>query len=1246
MHLTTLIAWHDSGWNGKICRNPKANKYCESFRYIKKGKFGLQYGNKPIEKIKCENNAGKIANEVEYNGKKWDACGNEINLFYQYKFNSMVYGWTVNKKIDVLKDIFLDYWFNFYYNNDALCFLYCRENPVIDDKLLVACVKPKVKKLVVECNLNKNKKVISKEIEEQNFNKLNNEEFYKSLFKDFKDKDYRKIYPYISIEFDPEDIIFIIPYQELGEYFGYENIPEELILDIPNELKKSFLYTTNFLPNEFSCIILEKALEIIKNIKNLMEEHEKLKKKLKEFRNIEIEKYEERIKKQLDELKKLKIKYPSLPSVLRFCGVEEAISMYIDAVKNGKEDEMYNEVKEYLKENKPNPNWKIDRMVLNNFNKLSNSKHDFLLNYIPYYSLTKSQIEEIFKQHDKGFINIEKVLDNPYLLYEELKPKEQLFLDISFWELDSWERRRLGEDNFDIINKHRIRALLIAILKKALLDGHTVLPLAPKDLPSVKKDLKYYYNEINKYISEKVRLDFDRFLELIDKHEDYIKEKIWIDKTTFKDELDRTYNIKLFALKDIRKMEVYIEEKINKMLGKYWNVEICEEEIKEKLKKLKEKKSINIPKELYKEAIKDQSKAIKTLLENGCSILTGPAGTGKTTVIKVLLDIICEKENPKDIVILTPTGKAGVRVKDALEDIINKYKCIKSPTTIHKFIKDCSRFDWEYKEFEITTKKDVDILIIDEASMVGTELLYKLLQCIDLGKLKRIIFIGDVNQLPPVEAGKPFFDLYQYLKRKENKDKQYIAELKICLRAESRKIVEFSELFLNINKESKYKIIKELKLSEEVMNGFTKYSLKDEKGIERITVLIWKDNSQKAKALEYAIDEIIRDYGGNPDNYRDFFKCFVYYDKAQILTYTKNRGFLSSYWINQWIRDDSKYINESIRNYFIRYQFTCGWGYADKVIQTENIWNLDVWDYKRQMSISNHGVFNGMMGYVSFTRYKDRVVKFYFPTVQAYIGISKNTKEKLINYLKRNYKSLRYKNKEELMKNLKNKFLLNTEKLEYAYAITTHKSQGSEFENVIFVLPKYSNISKELIYTAITRAKKKLYIITDSLDSLFNAGKYSEVIGRYSILFNSPIDPRHYPEDLRIITLKGDIVRSWQECLIANLLYYEGIDYKYEIPYENLIPDFMINNKEDKIILWEHLGMMDNEEYKKNAEEKLKVYENNGFYIIKIRDIDTENFKKVFEENDKLLIVSTTDDIRNSRELYDKIKILKDVLNT
>jgi len=233
-------------------------------------------------------------------------------------------------------------------------------------------------------------------------------------------------------------------------------------------------------------------------------------------------------------------------------------------------------VREALENNEENEKWEINRKVLNEFNKKSKSIREFLTNYIPYYPLTKSQIEEIIKQHKRGFINIEKVLKNPYLLYEELKPKDNLLLNISFWEIDNWELRRLGENNFDITNKHRIRAMLIAILKKALSEGHTVLPLTPRDLPSVKKDLRHYYDEINKYLPEDVRIDFDRFLELIDEYEEYIKEKVWIGETEFEDELGRKYKLRLFALKEISpKIEKYLyqwsdNEVLNSLYASKW----------------------------------------------------------------------------------------------------------------------------------------------------------------------------------------------------------------------------------------------------------------------------------------------------------------------------------------------------------------------------------------------------------------------------------------------------------------------------------------------------------------------------------------------------------------------------------------------------------------------------------------------------------------------------------------------------
>jgi PDZ domain-containing secreted protein len=68
---------------------------------------------------------------------------------------------------------------------------------------------------------------------------------------------------------------------------------------------------------------------------------------------------------------------------------------------------------------------------------------------------------------------------------------------------------------------------------------------------------------------------------------------------------------------------------------------------------------------------------------------------------------------------------------------------------------------------------------------------------------------------------------------------------------------------------------------------------------------------------------------------------------------------------------------------------------------------------------------------------------------------------------------------------------------------------------------------------------------------------------------------------------------------------------------------------------------MNNEEYKKNAKGKLKSYEDYGFHVIKISDVNEGSFEKIFNENDKILIVSTHEDVKNSKELYNKIKILK-----
>ena len=150
-------------------------------------------------------------------------------------------------------------------------------------------------------------------------------------------------------------------------------------------------------------------------------------------------------------------------------------------------------------------------------------------------------------------------------------------------------------------------------------------------------------------------------------------------------------------------------------------------------------------------------------------------------------------------------------------------------------------------------------------------------------------------------------------------------------------------------------------------------------------------------------------------------------------------------------------------------------------------------------------------------------------------------------------------------------------------------------------------MSKELLYTAITRQKDKLVI-------LYNDGAYrlrdysamdcSEVARRFTCLFEAPNIVEHkkkyYEQALIHRTLKGDLVRSKSEVIIANMLYEAGVDYEYEKELNlgedgTRIPDFTIEDAESGICFyWEHCGMLGDAGYYRHWEEKKALYQRHG----------------------------------------------------
>ena len=180
--------------------------------------------------------------------------------------------------------------------------------------------------------------------------------------------------------------------------------------------------------------------------------------------------------------------------------------------------------------------------------------------------------------------------------------------------------------------------------------------------------------------------------------------------------------------------------------------------------------------------------------------------------------------------------------------------------------------------------------------------------------------------------------------------------------------------------------------------------------------------------------------------------------------------------------------------------------------------------------------------------------------------------------------------------------------MELAYALTVHKAQGSEFGKVVLVLGEPGGmLSKELLYTAITRQKDKLVILYN--DGAYHLRDYasaicSEVARRFTCLFELPdiveFKKKYYEQALIHKTMKGELVRSKSEVIIANMLFQAGIDYEYEKELDLgedgiRIPDFTVEDSESgTLFYWEHCGMLGDAGYNRHWQEKKAIYEKHG----------------------------------------------------
>lgn len=364
----------------------------------------------------------------------------------------------------------------------------------------------------------------------------------------------------------------------------------------------------------------------------------------------------------------------------------------------------------------------------------------------------------------------------------------------------------------------------------------------------------------------------------------------------------------------------------------------AEQNIAQRMKILQDSKNIkkiqNIKKELKNaekseqiELSDKQKEAIETINENNICVITGGPGTGKTTIIKTVIELY--KSQGKKVVLCAPTGRAAKRMTETTNE---------EAKTLHRLL-EIGKVEDEDK-YESVNKEvmplDADIVIVDEMSMVDIFLMNHLMKALYQGT--KLVLVGDIDQLPSVGPGSVLKDIINSKKIATitlNKIFRQAAQSKIILNSHR---VNDGEAFLN--KED----IKNENLKEDF---FYIKEINQEKILQQIISLC---NGRLEK------------YG----NY-DFFK------NIQVITPTK-KGMLGTKELNKTLQ---KYLNPKQESLLEKQIGDTIFRENDRVMQIKN--NYDIyWEKEEDGFEAGTGVFNGELGTIEKIDDEEKTMRIKF----------------------------------------------------------------------------------------------------------------------------------------------------------------------------------------------------------------------------------------------------------------------------
>lgn len=563
------------------------------------------------------------------------------------------------------------------------------------------------------------------------------------------------------------------------------------------------------------------------------------------------------------------------------------------------------------------------------------------------HGVSSTYATKIYKLY--GDRAVEIILENPYRLAEDV-------FGIGFQKADAIAQTT----GLDPCALPRLRAGVLYALKKAHQDGHMFLPL---------DELKSRALELLKIESDALG---DAIEDLRIRHKIHVEPMVNLGLPPLV-YLSRAYQAEIDAARHLRRL-------MDAQMLLQTTVEMSHVD--------------DVERQMGITLARAQREAVRAAWLNKVNVLTGGPGTGKTTIVRAIVEMGHHLD--QRLALAAPTGRAAKRLSEATEQ---------PARTLHRLLE----FSFQQGGFQRNEENplDVDMLIVDEASMIDTYLLVALVKA--LPDQARVLFVGDVDQLPSVGPGNVLADMIH---------SQVISVVRLT---EIFRQAKDSNIVLNAHRVNQGQLPQSPQRAPGQLADF--YTIESEDPMRA-----------QAQILELVTNRIPRAFGY--DAIQD----------VQILC-PMHKGAVGCAALNELLQDKLNPRDVALTRGGTR------WKVGDKVMQIRNNYDKEV--------------FNGDVGVI------DSVVEDDDDTT-IYVRFD----DRLIGYA-----------------------VADSDELTLAYAMTVHKSQGSEYPVVILPMTTqhYMMLQRNLLYTALTRAKS-LVIIVGTQKAVGIAVKQEDARMRYTRL--------------------------------------------------------------------------------------------------------------------------------------------------